>query len=153
MKWHLALWADDTLCYSLDTEHSLPQEKTISLHSSHTVSSFKLDSIRSNLWSSINKAPKRFCPCICRELPWPSLLEFLGTLPFELWRSRDDTQCCLPHVGQSPNKVHPHTYTRCCLPGTGLEEEHSARPRMPSLGLILNPHKSHLSSSLTHEQH
>lgn len=142
MKWHQALGADDTPRCSSDTEHSLPQEKAISLHSYHSVSSYNLYLIRSICLSLMNKAPKHFSPCICRVFPRPSILDFLGTL----WsvKEQTNTQSCFLHRGQSPKKAHPHTYTGC----TDLEEEHSPSPRMPSLGLILNPHKSHLSSSL-----
>lgn len=70
------LYADDILLYLFDTEHSLPEEKTILLHSYNTVSSYKLNLIRSNCLSLINKVPKYFFPYISRELSWASILDF-----------------------------------------------------------------------------
>lgn len=149
MKWHLALWADDPPHYFSDAEHSVPQEKASSLHSYHTVSSYKLNLIRSNHLSLMNKVPKHFSPCILQSTPSSLYLGFFRNSTLWTVKNRCNTQCCLLHRGLSPSKAHPHTYTGCCLPATKLQEEHSTGPRMPSLGLILNPHKSHLSSSLT----
>jgi len=62
-------YADDTLLYLFDTEHSLPEEKTILLHSYHTVSSHKLNLIRCNCLSLMNKVPKYFFFYTSTELP------------------------------------------------------------------------------------
>lgn len=62
------LYADDTLFYLFDTEHSWPEEKTISLHGYHTVSTYKLNLIGSNCLPIMHNVPEYFFPYVSREL-------------------------------------------------------------------------------------